>query len=269
MKKITSIILVIGFMLALVFVSCNKNEDNPDPAPQLPPEASFLMDFSDFSNPDDTLALKGTSSYQNWGHAYFNVAIWSTIIKVGLAVPVAAFFESFHHEAIYHPDENNWTWGYNFTVGSIVHEAELTGSIESDTVNWEMRISKGGQYSDFLWFYGRNSYDRSGGYWILNEKPSVPNTLLRIDWTYDGSSIGDIKYTNIVPEHAENGGYIYYGTASGEMTRFYNIFNKGLDNLIEIEWSHTELYGRVKDPDKFGDTNWQCWDSTFMDVVCP
>nr|NQU91990.1 hypothetical protein [Bacteroidota bacterium] len=269
MKKLTSTVLVIGFILSVVFASCKKDENDTKSAPELPPEASFVMDFSDFSNPDDTLTLKGTDSYRNWGHAYFNVAVWSTIIKVGLAVPVAAFVESFHHEAVYHPDVNNWTWSYNFMVGGITHEAELTGFIVSDTINWEMRITKGGQYGDFLWYYGKNSFDRSGGYWILNEKPTTPSTLLRIDWTYDGNGIGDLKYTNIIPGHTENGGYIFYGTATGDMTRFYDLYNKSLDNLTEIEWNHTAHYGHIKDPHWFGDPNWHCWDNTLMNIQCP
>jgi len=267
MKKLLIYSVVIGFILSIGVVSCKK--ENNDPAPDLPPESSFIMDFSGFSNPDDTLSSRGIATYQNWGHAYTNVVVWSTIIKVGLAVPVAAFYESFNHEAVYHPDENNWTWSYNFTAVGVVHEAELTGFIVSDTVNWEMRITKDGQYNDFLWYTGKNSFDRSGGYWILNENPTNPNEMLRIDWTYDGGGIGDIKYTNIIPGGAENGGYIYYGTQTGDMTRFYDIYNKGLDNLTEIEWSHIDYHGHVKDPNKFGDSDWHCWDTTLQDVICP
>ena len=69
------------------------------------------------------------------------------------------------------------------------------------------------------------------------------------------ASTGDIKYTNIIPGGAENGGYIYYGTQTGDMTRFYDIFNKGQDNLTEIEWNHTDYHGHVKDPNKFGDSD--------------
>ncbi len=267
MKKVMFSMLVIGVIFSISFTSCKKEQNKP--APELPPQSSFVMDFSDFSNPDDTLASRELATYYNWGYAYANVAVWNTIIKVGLAVPVAAFKESFKHEAIYHPDENNWTWSYNFVAGGVMHEAELTGYILNDTVNWEMRITKDGQYSDFLWYYGKNSYDRSGGYWILYEKPSNPSELLRIDWTYDGNGIGDIKYTNIVPGGDENGGYIYYGTMDGDMTRFYHIYNKGKDNLTEIEWNHADHHGHVKDPLKYGDTDWHCWDTLLKDVDCP
>jgi len=256
-------------MLALTFISCNKDENKDQPAPQLPPESSFVMDFSGFANPDDTASTRELATYQNWGHSYVNVAVWNTIITIGMAVPVAAFYESFKHDAVYHPDESNWTWSYNFVAGGVTNEAELTGYIVSDTVNWEMRITKDGQYNDFLWFYGKNSFDRSGGYWILNENPTNPNELLQIDWKYEGGGIGDMKYTNIKPSGNESGGYIWYGTLDGDMTRFYNIYNKGKDNHTDIEWNHEDLHGRVMDPNRFGDDLWHCWDTTLQDITCP
>lgn len=266
MKRNILKLIILGFIVSIIIQSCKKETDTP--APELPPQSSFKIDFSDFSNADDTLTSKGINSYQNWGHAFANVTVWNTVITVGLAVPVAAFYESFNHQAIYHPNDNNWTWSYNFWVGGIVHEAELTGFIISDTVNWEMRISKAGHYTDFLWYTGKNSFDRSGGYWVLNENPSNPSSLIQIDWTYSGEGIGDISYTNIVPGGAENGGYIHYGTSDGELTRFYDIYNKGQDNLIEIQWNHNDNHGRVKDFNKFADSEWHCWGINLQDVDC-
>jgi len=266
MKKQLINFAVIGLIFSIALVSCKKDQQ---PAPQLPPEASFLMNFSDFSNPGDTATSRDFGTYQNWGHAYTNVIVWSVFIKVGLAVPVAAFVESFKHEAVYHPAQHNWTWNYNFNVAGVWHEAELTGYIESDTVNWEMRITKDGEYNDFLWYYGKNSFDLSGGYWILYEKPVTPNELLRIDWNNQGGGIANIKYTNIVPEGPENGGYIHYGTQTGDLNLFYDIYNKGQNNLTEIEWNSEDYHGHVKDPKKFGDSDWHCWNIYLQDDVCP
>jgi hypothetical protein len=154
-------------------------------------------------------------------------------------------------------------------VAGAAHLAELTGYISNDTVNWEMRITKANHYTSFLWYYGKNSFDRSGGYWILNENPDSPSPLLRIDWTYEGSGIGDISYTNIRPGGPENGGFIYYGSMDGELTRFYDIYNKGQDNLCKIQWNHSDLHGRVQDPARFGNTDWHCWDITLQNIICP
>ena len=258
------IIILLTFLVATT--GCKKNSE---PAPDLPPQSSFVMDFSDFSNPDDTLVAREVNTYQNWGYSYANVVIWQAFITVGLAVPVASFLESFNHEAVYHPDQNNWTWSYNVTVNLAVYEAELTGYMEADSVVWEMRITKGADYTDFLWYYGKSSFGGTGGYWILQENPANANPLLRIDWHHYTNGTADISYTNIKPGGPENGGYIYYGTEIADLDRFYNIYNKGQDNLTEIEWSSANKNGHVMDPNHYGDNEWHCWDGLFMDVECP
>jgi len=252
--------------ISLITTSCKKEDE---PAPELPPQSSFVMDFSDFSNPDDTLSMREIATYQNWGFSYVNVVVWQTFIHVGLAVPVASFLESFNHEAVYHPDEANWTWSYNVTVNLVVYEAELTGYLQADSVAWEMRVTAGQQYADFLWYYGKSALNGSGGYWILQENPQNPNQLLRISWHKYADNTADISYTNIKPGGPENGGYIFYGTATNGFDRFYNIYNKGQDKLTEIEWSSVNKDGRVKDLQHFGHGDWNCWDTFLMDMVCP
>lgn len=265
--KLISFLLVIAFSFLIVFQGCKKDDD---PALEIPPESTFLMDFSDFLSADDTTNSKGTKSvqtYKNWGHSFVSVAVWNVVITVGLAVPVASFREAFNHEAIYHPDEKNWTWSYNVQVDTITYEAELTGYVEEDSVVWKMRID------DFLWYDGRSHVNISGGYWILYESKNQPTQLLRIDWNRnidDGTA--DITYTNVAPEgsgfHDNNGGYIFYGIKISEWDRFYDIYNKRADNLTEIEWNASNKNGRVRDFKKFGDMNWHCWDTTLQDSNC-
>ena len=264
--KLISFLLVTAFSFLVVFQGCKKDDD---PALEIPPESTFLMDFSDFSSADDTTNSKGTKSvqtYKNWGHSFVNIAVWSAVITVGLAVPVASFKEAFNHEAIYHPDEKTWTWSYNFDVNG-THEAELTGYVEEDSVVWEMRIDT------FLWYYGRSHVDISGGYWILNESKNQQTQLLKIVWNRNSDDgTADITYTNVAPAgsgyHDNNGGYISYGITTGEYDRYYDIYNKWADNLTEIEWNASDKYGRIRDFKKFGDMNWHCWDTTLQDSNC-
>ncbi len=253
-------LLIFSLIVLLVSnYSCKKKDDSPD----IPPSDSFIMDFSAFSDAGDTTS-KDIQTYQNWGHSFTNAAVWNFILTVTMAVPVVSFTEAFNHEPEWHRrDGGYWIWSYSFNVGATSHTAELTGDIDGDSVIWEMRID------DFLWYYGHSHINKTGGYWIINQNPDNPTPLLRIEWNNDLNGNADIKYENIVPEGAENGGYIFYGrTSSGEFDRFYNIYNKGQDNLTEIEWNSTDKHGRVKDPDKFGDSNWHCWDTDLSDIVC-
>lgn len=265
-KQIALFFLSGMLALATVLPGCKKDDE---PAPQLPPESSFVMNFNNFSSADDTLAQRNLTSYRNWGHAYGTVAVWNTIITVGLAVPVASFLESFNHEAVYHPDESNWTWSYNVTAAGQVYEAELTAYMEGNSVVWEMRVTKGNEFSDFLWYTGTSDINGDDGYWILMNKPSDPRPLLRIDWYQDLGGAASIRYTNVVPDGPENGGYILYGTSDGAFDRYYNIFNKGQDNMTLIEWNHTNLNGNIKDPAFYEDYEVHCWGTNLQDIVCP
>ena len=265
MKKLFILkILLSAIFVMFMSISCEETETEENDAPQIPPESTMLMDFSDFSNPEDTTD-KANETYIAWGHSAFNVLVWNAVITVGLAVPVTSFTEAFNHQAEYHADENYWTWTYGFNANG-QHQAELKGYLTGDTVTWEMKID------DFLWYYGNSHLDRTGGYWILNESKQQPTPLLRIEWARPDTTVASISYTNIAPEEsshgAENGGYIAYGITEEEFNRYYDIYNKGQDNLIEIQWNFEDKHGRVKDYRRFLDENWHCWDTTLQDTDC-
>ena len=90
-----------------------------------------------------------------------------------------------------------------------------------------------------------------------------------IPWIYSVLN-GDIKYTNIEPGGAENGGYIFYGkTTDTTYDAYYHIYNKGQDNLTEIEWNLTSKAGRIKDEKHYSDTDWHYWDENLDDIPAP
>lgn len=97
----------------------------------------------------------------------------------------------------------------------------------------------------------------------------MPNDMLRINWNQDFNGTANLKYTNIIPNDPENGGYIYYGTTLNPFDRYYHIYNKGQDNLTEIEWNHINYDGRIKNPGHFQDSNWHCWGVDLQDMICP
>jgi len=273
-KKVTRFFLAGLFFTSLIIFSCDKNDSDND-APQLPPEESFIIDFSDFNDNSDTLkSSKSALSYQHWGTAFLKTGAWNLIIAVTGAVPVAAFRESFRHKAVYE-GENTWAWSYDYTIGSATYSARLTGKIlETGEVKWEMYISKAafiGGYTNFKWYEGVASLYRTSGYWTLYQSPTEDHELIRIDWTRDwDKNTGDIKYTNVVPGGDENGGYISYGIVDDPVfDAFYKIYNKGQDNLTDIEWHRTTKEGRIKDPKTFGDELWHCWDTLLVDTDCP
>lgn len=287
-------ILLILALIMLFFAGCagGANNSKISKPPQIPPQSTFVMDFSDFTqakssfSPNQTptvllvslrqeidplaTTLNALGDRANWGFAALNVGFWNLVGFLGLAVPVASFVESVKQTPIKQPD-NSWVWTYSITVQNITYTAELHGRYIASGVRWDMYITKQNEYTDFLWYYGESDLDNTQGYWVLKEKPSKPNDLLRIDWHRNPSDeTGDIKYTNIVPGGVENGGYISFTVSKDEpYNHSYTLYNKGENETTYIEWNNTTKAGRVKDSVHFGDSNWHCWDSNLNNTVCP
>lgn len=131
-----------------------------------------------------------------------------------------------------------------------------------------MYISKLDEYTDFKWYTGRSALDNTSGTWTIFKEPNDPVPLLDIEWHRDyQNDTGDITYTNVEPNGAENGGYITYGTTTDvDYNAFYNLYNKGEDNLVDIEWNRTTIAGRVANEKCYGNTNWQYWDENQEDL---
>ena len=282
-------ILVILCILVLI-PGCNGVSG----APTIPPLETFLIPFEAFTDsgtsglvsvaesPMQTAPLSfyvseqgvlfpaQTGSQSNWNHAALNVGFWRLAVAVGLAVPVAAFQASFRNIPLQQED-GSWIWSYSVRVGGSVHSAKLHGQFITEGVRWEMRISKEGEYEDFLWYYGESKLPATEGFWILKQSPEVPEDLLRIDWSRNiATDAHTIRYTNIVPDGPENGGYID-AQYTGEIPydHIWDIYNKGQDNHTYIEWSDVTGEGRVKDMKHFGDDDWHCWDSDRQNAACP
>jgi len=272
------ILLIISLAAAAVFLFACSEDDPTGPeseAPQIPPLTSFLMDFSDFpaegkrSTEQHSAGMRSlTQDNYNW--AAVHVGVWNLLITVGMAVPVASFVESFAHRPVQQPD-GSWLWSYDLTVDGDLYSAALRGTIDNSGTEWAMSISKAGEYADFVWYSGQADLFLTEGSWTLNKHPEDPVPLVLIEWHRSiEDSTGDIRYTNIEPGGAENGGYIYYGTIQDTVyDAFYDIYNNTQDNLIDIEWNLTDQDGRIKDAVHFQDEDWHCWDEEHQDIDCP
>ena len=271
-------IFLISTMLALVLsAGCDKNPTDPDPGvpPELPPMSTFLMDFSAFQqNSANGASVAGmmpdqTLSKLNWGFSALQVGVWNSLITLGMAIPVATFGQALQQTPTY-AGNNTWVWEYSVPAGVQAVTCTMTGKRVEEGVEWSMAITQHGVFEDFVWYTGFCNYQISEGYWILFKSPDDRRAMLRTDWHRDpATESGDIRYTNILEGDAENGGYIAYEkTLDTLYDRHYDIYNKGKDNLTEIEWNATTKAGRVKDPNHFGNSDWQCWDENFNDVDC-
>ena len=261
--KVLKAIIVILVLILIVFSSCEK-EDEGSP-PQIPDISTFQMDFDDWPTHADTV-LKNLSAiqqttYQNWLTGVVEVTIWNLAVAATMYLPVASFVESFNHEPVYHTDGKYWTWSYNFNYKGL-HTAELRGYYIPDSVVWEMRVD------NILAYEGKVHSDGKQGYWMLKRQLSDSYYWLQIDWQRENETVGEIKYTNIVPTDSLYNGYIHYGATNGTLNRFYNIYKPIADKLVQIEWNYPDHQGRIKNEIVFQNQEWHCWDELLRDVAC-
>ncbi|NOX60246.1 MAG: hypothetical protein GXP29_15490 [Planctomycetes bacterium] len=265
-------------IVALVFSSTGCQDPPPggggntEEAPKIPPASTFVIDFSDFEQEDEgpVLRTRGVLARENWGFAATSAFIWNVILTVNLAVPVASFVESFNNEPTLGPD-GVWSWNYSFTAVGVLHSAELQGQINGANITWNMFISKDGEFTDFNWFSGTSDLLGTQGSWTLNKDPDDPTPFIEITYNRDeAANTADIRYTNVIPDSADNGGFIFFAITTDEpFDANYQIFRKAADETTDIEWSRATKDGRVMDEARFGDTEYHCWDEALVDMDCP
>ncbi len=266
-------------VLCVVFLLAGCGASTPPPIdeqpPDIPPASTFVMDFSDFQvESADGMRVSSTTAGgfvgDTWLYAAGNVAVWNSVVVVTMAVPVAAFLESFNHVPVRQPD-GSWEWSYSFGAPGGTYTARLRGDIIHGDVEWSMYISRQGAFSDVLWYTGVSDLPASEGSWTLNYDPDDPAPFIQIDWTRSlDTDARSTQYTNIDSESPSYGGYILATITDNEpFDASYQIYNQNADNLTEIEWSRGTYDGRVKDPAHFEGSDWHCWDETAQNIDCP
>lgn len=270
MKKLISILLSL-----LVLVSCN-NDDPLKTAPEIPPVGTMVIDFGDLGKVNKS----AVSTTTNWLFSAVNVGVWSGIIGTTFAIPVAAFKTAFNHEPTPVGDLT-WQWEYSVDGFTSKYKARLVAELESASkIKWEMYISKTGidPFEEFLWFEGKSNTDGKSGLWILYHSAAFPEKAVQIDWKRDSDEVGEVKYTYVREKNdarqTDNfkGSTLAYGIQKSELDAFVTIhaYDFQVKNFTDtqIEWSRQTYAGRVKAAHFYNDTNWHCWNSQGLDVVC-
>lgn len=273
MKKLLAIILIC--LLPGILQDCKKSKGEP---PVLPPAESMSIDFSNFETgkkADVSISYPKGTQTSNWEFAAGVAMFWKLIISTTLAVPVASFKIAVNQEPVY-IENNTWQWSYDpIVLAGITYKVRLTGQVASPNAIWKMYITRegAGGYTDFLWFQGTSDLNGTSGQWILNKSPEDAISILRIDWTKEGNSIGTVKYTYIENGSLYNNSSIEYGLTSNTLNAFYTIHYYSATYLefldLNVEWSTTLHNGRVSCPAFFGNSDWFCWDGNYLNVTCP
>lgn len=227
------------------------------------PMSKAIQDFTDSS--PSFAALNGPSNHFFAGARVFG---WSLITFAGMALPTTSFLKAFQTQPT-QLSTDSWQWSYSILLDYTYH-ARLVGTINNNQVNWEMYISRGdGAFSDVNWYSGTHDLAGTSGSWTLRHDPGATGAVsdfISIDWRRDPTAgTRHIRYTNIIAGDPGNGGYIENGiTTASPYDAYFNIDNRAIDAVINIEWNTTDKSGRVKSSnttltDHFGHIGWNCW----------
>lgn len=276
MRKYVFAVLLFAFS-ATLFTGCKKDKGTP---PALPPAESMTIDFSNFesgrkSDISDPF-LKGTQT-STWEYAAGTALVWKAIIYTTLAVPVKSFQIAVNKTPVY-LSEKTWQWSYEAGLTldqiSVTYKVRLTGQIRTNDVLWKMYVAKEGTgaFSEFLWVEGTSNLDGSSGQWILYQSPQNQEKIIQIDWTKSGNSIGSIKYTYVKNGDVFKESYIEYGLTTTSLNAYYTIhyYIPATQQFsdVKVEWSTSGHNGRVQSPAHFGNSDWYCWDGSYLNTLC-
>ena len=266
-------LLIISAVLLTPFSSCKKDKGDP---PLLPPAGSMAIDFSNFDQPgkgDYSVMDSKNTPNSNWELAAGAALLWKVIIYSTLAVPVQAFQLAIDEQPVNIGDKT-WEWNATTTVLNVTYNARFTGQVTASNNVWKMYVTKEGSggFSDFLWFEGTSNPDGTSGQWKLYESPENPVEIVKIDWTAVSGTAVSVKYTFTKTGNTFAGSNIEYGVTQNSLNAYYSIYyyNSTAEDFfdMDVEWSSTLKNGRVKCQKVFGDTEWHCWDSNYLNADC-
>lgn len=269
MKKFTLFnrFLLMALLSSYLF-SCSQ-EDDPQAkqeAPAVPPAATLEMKLYSFSEEDASNGRSMAEGYWNVTHAKVGFLVWSTIIKLQLAVPTVALSEALKHPVTV-VENGKWLRTYDVELDTR-YTVKLYASNQGDQrVGWEMYLSKEGGFQDFLWVEGTSNWVGNEGQWTVN---TASSELMKIDWKKGSSdTVTELTYTHVEKDSEYEGSYVKYQTLDeGDYNTSYSVYLSNEENLFKINYNTETKVGRVSDPKRFKDEAWHCWNSSFEDVSC-
>jgi hypothetical protein len=273
MKKLGLIVALSLLVSVTIFQSCTKqNEMEALQIPKIPETKMMVMDFNGFDTVDPN-----QRSFSNWFHAAVNVYFWTRTVAEVIKVPVVAFVAAVNQQAQYQGNDT-WMWSLDINDNGQEYLVRLYGTLDmvNQEVDWAMYVTAVGVFEDYLWVTGSTAYDESYSNFTLNAFANEeggdysPVEFLLIEYAQDlNTETEGIRYTIVLPDNEASGSYIQYGTSvSNEFPVYYDIYLEAESNTTNILYNPATKYGKVKDPKRFHDEDWHCWDDHGNDIDC-
>ncbi len=263
--RLSAILMVVS----LLIVSTSCDTEPVENRPELPPVESMMMSFSDFNEVIGDTKASG-EPHLHFNYAFSSLVFWSGASALTMALPVAAYGYALE-QGVEYLGENSWEWAYSFQWSGLDYTATLTATrINNEEFSLEMLIAPSAEPDQGVrWFDGVLRYDHTMANWTIYRDGSIE--VLEIAWSKD-FELGDasLLYTYVEPENLETGSYLRYDYAPLEAYDASFAVTRSTGTTL-IQWNTSSKEGRVQDEAKFGDAEWNCWDSLengLIDLSC-
>lgn len=257
------LILIIFFAL----FACNKEERQAS-LPPIPTCPAFDRLTPDFCPINDT--TKNGAFY--WESAQSVICIWDSIFYIDLNI-IATALQEIEYAPFY--KDRRWINVSTFVCNQTEYATHIHAYQFEDLIEWRIYIGKEST-SDLplLISFSTNSESEIKNGTFINPLDSIAPFI-----TFSHNAIDSICYSMLfsyVNEQSTNstnnnfwGSSLLFKKTNSKYNRevmtyfyeqnFFNTFHKA-----EIEWNNTEYYGRIKYPEKTGDSQWHTW-NTFLE----
>ncbi len=228
-------------------------------APILPDAEMMSVDLGFFDQGKDYDKAAGR---QNFFNAYLRAVIVTGMTEMVLAPPMAAFSLAIHTVPSYQPD-GSWLWIYTVVNGEQEIQIRLRGTISSDHVDWEMRVTALDEgFENELWFDGTTRDNGNTGHWTFYDagQSGAPAGELYWENRFDANTL------RIVALAGDDTGDELIFSEDGNLHRIDH-HDAGTGDDSFIRWNETDGTGSLMVPDYNGGVE-ACWDENQFDVDC-
>ncbi len=252
--------------------------DGPDTPPTLPATTSMEVDFglfqigaseSTLTASTDLVELGAafSSTQINFGTAAITVLVAQALTVLHLAVPTVVFGAAVNTTPTFESD-GRWHWRYTASTAGTVWTAHLSGAVDGNSVDWNMRISAptaNPALNEFLWYSGLSRTDQTSGTWRFFDplNPSGSNEVVRLDWSHTSNEIHGVTIT---VTGGDNVGDVLTADRDGTM-RLVTFVDASQGTNVEISWDTATGVGYIVAPNFNGGVK-ACWDAGQNDVPC-
>lgn len=233
--------------------------NDPAEAPVLPDPGFFDIDLGFFDSAEEK-----TVGRANFYNAYLRAVIVTSVTRLVLVPPIAAFSLALHTVPTPQPD-GSWIWVYTYVRDSHEVQIRLRGEArDGGGTDWALRVTAPRDgIENALWFDGHTQHAGRSGQWTFYDiNLPDPPAAAEVSW-HDDADGHELRLEAL---HGDIAGDVLAFTVVGDIHRI-DYDDADADSVWFIRWNETDNTGSLQVPDYRNGVE-SCWDEELFDVEC-